>query len=287
MITLKTSNDSLDTEENPLTKKILFERRKRTQAYTALDYFLSFYSYFDFFSSDTFTIAKHSKYLAQSYKKNSVGKEFLLFPFLESETEIAEILRENKFSKRNIKNLMPTPKENELKTFTFAERFLLALKLPFFVKKIHAKKSTRFSEEIYFIFEKAAENALTRFKTPVITPEILLITLLEENEFFKSFRPIQIEWLLLRYKFIKRIHYQEVNIRSQVVKNQQYFAYLFKTKISEIQFNRLIERDVMSPGILLFRNKLIRKILEQNIAKCIKQEILRSIKITASRKYSS
>ena len=38
-----------------------------------------------------------------------------------------------------------------------------------------------YSTQVNLLFEKAAENALLRFKTPVITSEILFLTLMEST----------------------------------------------------------------------------------------------------------
>ena len=54
-------------------------------------------------------------------------------------------------------------------------------------------------------------------------------------------------WYLLRYKLLKRLYNQEVNVRSQVIKNQQFFAYLLKTQISESNFEKLIQEDLPGP----------------------------------------
>lgn len=79
------------------------------------------------------------------------------------------------------------------------------------------------SYEVHFLLEKAGENALFRFKTPIITPEILFITLMEEkntkvgkilNKILKN----SLDWYLIRYKLIKRIHNQEMNIRGEIEK---------------------------------------------------------------------
>jgi hypothetical protein len=75
-------------------QQIDLEKRRRHQIYMLLDYTLSMLTYFDFFSHDTFTIIKRSKYLAQASKRNSVTSEFLLIPFLDSEFEFSMLLNE-------------------------------------------------------------------------------------------------------------------------------------------------------------------------------------------------
>ena len=133
---------------------------------------------------------------------------------------------------------------------------------------------------------------MQRFKTPVITPEILFITIVEEknnkaSKILKKFIKTETEWYLFRYKLIKRIHNQESNIRGEIVKNQHFFAYLLKTQLSEIEFNKLIETENLSEGVSFFRNTLVSKVLETNIFDELSNEISTSIKTNNKRSYSS
>lgn len=276
-------------QEKTLKDKIAQEKRKRNQAYFALNHFLSFSSYFDFFSHDTFQIAKHAKYLAQSIQLKEVPSEFLLIPFLEINSEISIILQEYGFTCAKFRCL--TQKYIRAKGFASEEKRWFAFRLPFFRKKARLKKSICFSFEVNLIFEKAAENALARFKTPVITPEILFITIMEEKSYtaggyIASLVSNQMEWYLLRYKLIKRIYSHELNIRSQLKKNEQYFAYLLKTQLPEIEFDRLIENELLPLGILFFRNNLIHRVISTNLIECLENETYKSIKATSTRKYS-
>ena len=149
-----------------------------------------------------------------------------------------------------------------------------------------------YSHELLLIFEKASENALTRFKTPVITSEILFITLMEENaakisKVIKSCFENEVDWYLFRYDLMKVIHRHESLIRDGVTKNQQYFAYLLRAQISPVEFNNLIEREGLALAVTLFRRDLILKTLKTDIYKCLLEDIHLSIKITNERTYSS
>ena len=152
-------------------------------------------------------------------------------------------------------------------------------------------QKVKYSYEVNKIFEKAAENALVRFKTPVISPEILFITIIEEKntkaaKIIRKFLKDDVQWYLLRYKLIKRIHNQESNIRSEVIKNQHYFAYLMKVQLTDFEFNKLIENEALAKGVSLFRNTLVSNILKIDIFEEISQEIRTSMKITNKRSYS-
>jgi hypothetical protein len=137
-----------------------------------------------------------------------------------------------------------------------------------FKPKIQKLEKQDYSHEILLIFEKASENALTRFKTPVITSEILFITLMEDNstklgKVIKNCFVNQLEWYLFRYELMKVIHKHESIIRSDVVKNQQYFAYLLRTQLPTFEFDNLIDNEELEKGVLIFRNSLILSTLKR------------------------
>lgn len=277
------------TSEKNINEKILIEKRKRFQTYITMDHLLTFNSYFDFFSLDAFKIVKHSKYLAQSYETKKVTSEFLIYPFIEMESEISKILEQYQIDKNKTKNLLP--KKSSAAEFSFQENLKRNFYSTFFNKKVSTNKSISYSHEVNLIFEKAVENAQNRFKTPIITPEILFITLMEQKnskggKFLLESISNPLDWYLIRYKILKRIHTHELNIRSQVKKNEQYFAYLLKTQVSEHQFDRLIDNELLPLGVLFFRNQLLKRVLGLDFNNCLEKETLKTIKISSTRKYS-
>ena len=256
------------------------EKRRRNQSYQALDYILSRVTYFDFFSSDAFNIAKHSKYFAQLFAAKSVTSEFLLFPFFYCDSNLSNLLEECEIKEKFLNRLNDTLNSKKiskqiLKEWNYNPR----------------NENILYSTEVNLIFEKASENALLRFKTPVITSEILFLTLMESVD-TKVGKLIQnkiltaTEWHLLRYRLIKSLHNNESLIRSDVSKNQQYFAYLLKTELSELEFNKLIQTDSLSTGVQLFRNMLITQLTQINVFSVVFDEVKKSIKVTNNRKYS-
>lgn len=291
------ASDLIDVIEQPKTisEKILIEKRRRHQTYMALDYFLSAVTYFDFFSSDAFKIVKNAKYLAQICEK-SVTSELLLLPFFSYPSHVSSILGDFGITEEAIENIVASLQKKKKENFFQKQQNSIKQTLQnvkgFFVRETLAlDQGVKYSHEVNKIFEKAAENALVRFKTPVISPEILFITLIEEKnskaaKIIRKFLKDDVEWYLLRYKVIKRIHNQESNIRSEVIKNQHYFAYLMKIQLTDFEFNKLIENEALAKGVSLFRNTLISKILKIDIFEEISEEIYTSMKITNKRSYS-
>ena len=286
-----------DSIEEPKTipEKILIEKRRRHQTYMALDYFLSAVTYFDFFSSDAFKIVKNAKYLAQICNKN-VTSELLLLPFFSYPSDVSKILGDFGITEEALENIVASLQVKKKENFLEQQKNNLKQTLKkvkgFFVREtLSLNRKVKYSHEVNKIFEKAAENALLRFKTPVISPEILFITIIEEKntkaaKIIKKFLKDDVEWYLLRYKLIKRIHNQESNIRSEVIKNQHYFAYLMKIQLTDFEFNKLIESEALAKGVSLFRNTLISNILKINIFEEISEEVYTSMKITNKRSYS-
>ena len=71
--------------------------------------------------------------------------------------------------------------------------------------------------------DKAIENAY-RFKTPFITPEILFLPLLEEKEssggqLLKLLLGNDLNWNLVRYEILKKLHNQETQVQGSIFKN--------------------------------------------------------------------
>jgi len=270
--------------------KILIEKRKRHQAYISLNYILSFLTYFDFFSHDTFKIIIESKIFAALLNKKSVTSEFLLLPFFDFNNEFMKILKEYKFDQKQIFQLVSEfniEKNQQSQKKNFFDQIL---------KKISSKDSLKnqnisYSYDFNFILEKASENGLTRFKTPVITPEILFITLMEEKKMKGSkiigkFLSNETTWFIFRYKLLKRIHKHESAIRNDVKKNQQLFAYLLKTQLSEFEFNTLLETKSLDLGVSLFRNLIISQLLHLDLLNFLEEETYNSVKVTGRRIYS-
>ena len=270
-------------------EQIRFEKRRRNQAYKALDYILARVSYFDFFSSNAFTLALYSKYFTQLYTKKIVTSEYLLLPFFYCESNVSTFLEKYTLSESFLqilenKTIISKPTwRNPLSFFDTSERQ---------IKGITFNPKIKYSLEVNQLFEKAAENAMTRFKTPVITSEILFITLMEERK-TKASKMIEelvgddTEWQMLRYRLIKRLHNQESSIRSEVPKNQHYFTYLLKTELKEAEFEKMLETETLVKGTSIFRNQLISEIVKVDIFELLCQEVRLSIQISNKRTYSS
>lgn len=297
---IKNSEITLRTELNldfTIEQKINCEKRKRNQIYQTMDYFLSNLTFFDFFSENAFRAINKAKHLANFSNKKIVTSELLLASFFNCGSNLEVLLNEYGLSSDYLdENFFNKDVQYDDKLIhtnielldIFFEEFSNIFN-PF--DEFDAKK-IKFSHEIILLFEKAAENALTRFKTPVISSEILFITLMEQKDsngskIIKKCMNDSITWQLLRYRLMKSLHSHESNVKGEVIKNQQYFAYLLKMRLTESMFDQLVTSERLPQGVMIFRNSLIKSILKLDLFKTLDFEIHKSIQITKSRKYSS
>lgn len=276
-----------NTNEISIAKNINLEKRRRYQAYTSSDYLLGFLSYFDFFSRDTFQIIKNSIFFGELFEKKSITSDLLLVACLDEKFEFSNILKEYDLVQSSLLELFPTSGISNFKTNFFSK----ILKIKFKESQNLDNIQISYSQEVNRIFERTIENSLTRFKTPVVTPEILFITLMEDKttqagKLIKKLLTSEANWYLLRYRLIKSVHSQEVLIRGEVSKNQHYFAYLMKTRFSEFDFNKLIKNNLLLTAVSFFRNSLVKDLLKQNIFELLQHEIFSSIKNVNKRRYS-
>ena len=260
------------------SKKILLEKHRRNQVYQSLDYFISRITYFDFFSKEAFEISRKAKYLTQIFQKKNVTTDIFLLAYISFETETSNLLKEFNITKHRIGKLISKKNialnfEKRLTSFPFIT-IKDSFKKPFKQKRI----KTFYSFEINKLFEKAAENALIRFKTPVVTPPILLLTILEDtdllaNKVVRKLIKNDTDLFLLRYKIFKQLHKQESTIRALITTNQQYFAYLLKTELTDLQFRTLIKKESLGQSVSLFRNEVISQVLNIDTLNLIEEEI--------------
>jgi hypothetical protein len=294
--------EEIEFHSNNRDDEILLEKRKRNQAYFMLDYVLSMYSYFDFFSKDAIETTTNAKILSFLLKQKKVTTEIFLMSFFNPNSEFALFLNQNSFTEEIVYNniekighfqLSKIKKtNNRQKLFDIILNKLKNLKQVFSIKK--KKKKTflhqPFSYELNLVFEKSAENALLRFKTPAIGQEILMITLMEMKNFnagkiINCSFPDATNWYLFRYKLLKRLYKQEILIRTTVIKNQQFFAYLLKIHLSNLEFQKIIDKDFLPESVNLFRNQLFFHLLKMDFLDELFKDTWLSIKSNSKRKY--
>jgi hypothetical protein len=272
------------------SKEIKFEKRKRSQTYSNVDYSLSKITYFDFFSVDAFQISKHAKYFAQYLNLETVTPELLLLSCFYCESSLSGFLKDYEYEEFFEKFFFLRNPEDETKIKFSFSKFTLYLD-SFKEKVLIPNENIEYSHQINQIFLKAADYAATHFKNPIITSEILFLTLMDENKYsssklIKKILRNEVEWYLLRYELIKQLHHQEANIRGEIFKNRQYFGYLLKSELQEFNFEKLLKKQKLEEGVLLFRNLLVLATMKVNAFNLLFKEVKKSIPMTSKRTYS-
>ena len=140
--------------------------------------------------------------------------------------------------------------------------------------------------------DKAIENAY-RFKTPVITPEILFLTMLEEKattsgKLLHLLLGNDLNWNLLRYEILKKLHHQETQVQGQIFKNTRYYAYLLKIEMVDEQFEKLIEKQDFPYIVSAYRDLVVSKVLDCDLFDTLEKEVKHSIRAhKKNRSYST
>jgi hypothetical protein len=292
---VKYTTESYINPELTVEKKIALEKQRRHQAYMAVDYLASVVSYVDFFCPDTLRIVKKATELSQLLEKEVVTSDLLLLPYFDvtSNKEVITLLEKYGVTKKLIADRIansqaPISRTFQEKTFKLFSNIFFKIDIPMLSEFLTTPQKTVLEYEINSLFEIAAENAATRFKTPVISSEILLITMLEtkKTKVGKALRSClknDLNLYLLRFGLLKRLHAQELAIRIDLPSNYQYFAYLLKANLLQSDFETMLDKNYIEPAVLLFRNMLIVDAVQVDIGAEIKKEIRASIKANSRK----
>jgi hypothetical protein len=256
-----------------MQRNTLSEKRKRYQTYTLLNYVLSPNSLFDYLSKDAFEAIMSTKIVADGCYNKEITPEQLFLYLITTKNVLKYEEVKNNFSIKNLRNVFLNLESPYTKTYL--------------TKNI---KRFEFSKDFIQLLENSSKNAENRFKSPVITINILFISLLEylEIKYGKVFTKLlgnYLDMASLKSKVIKDIYMEEANISKQLKKEYLFFAYLLRINISELQFKRLIENSILVSVVPFFRNKLILRNLSENIMDLIEREISKSLKYAPIRKY--
>jgi len=275
-----------------LNQKIKIEKRKRHQIYTTFDYVRAQSKKFDFFSYDSIKIIKTANSLVKNFKQKKVTPEILLLSFLNEDLELTKILKKfnitfdlveaylfHGYEIANSRNQKENIFSSLKKTFPFSLE-----------KQFDWKEILENNYELKNLIDKAIENSF-RFKTPAITPELIFLTLLEEKTLatsilLKTFLKSDLNWTLLRYEILKKLHHQETIIQGNLSKNYRSFGYLLKIELDDLQFGKLLEKKEFDAIISNYRDLLVSKILKINLFDLIEKDIKISIKVNNTRDYS-
>lgn len=286
------------------------EKRRRSQVYNTIEYYNNMPSFAYFYSQDLINILSCSQIWSNllldhsRQNKAQVNSEDILHSFILCDSDLEQLLGEYGLNKELIFRTINIPSNKGSNTLPFSRLISnISARIPKIPDKVYKylgiektiketlpKLNISFDPELIPIFEKSIIDARYRFKTPVITPEIFLVSLMEKkckaSDIIRSFINNEKDWYLFRYKLFQRIHFEESEIMKRVPKSQRYFAYLLKSRLSHLYLSRLIELNLLKEGVHCFRTKLVEEALEKDLFLKIKKDILYSLSVS-KRNYST
>jgi len=138
-----------------------------------------------------------------------------------------------------------------------------------------------FSTELEEIFERL-DDELFVYKSPVISTETLFIAMMEcrdsnAGKIIQNLCQSEMEWYVLRYRLMKRLHIQEVALRNEPI-NQRFFAYLLRIQLTDQYFNRMLNRGLLSLALPLYRTELVLNSLTASVSESLNQKLQTQVK---------
>jgi hypothetical protein len=280
--------ESLLFLQNPYFK----EKRKRLQIHESLNYYLSKYSTYDFFTPDVVDLLHKSEALAIFFNTEFVTSDMVLHMFFDlknpkleklfKEMNIKEKKSEEYLIKKWRNSLTSTIKRKNPFLKKISQFFSLIFRSYLIKKKIITKKIL-YSEELNKVIENTIKKARLIYKTPVISAELFLLALLEQKEsysrqLFVNLIPSLKYLLQFRYKVLRHMQRIEKRMFRLLPKGLIFFDYLFKTHLTSAQFYHLTAFPIFHYyAVLTYRNKIIKKILFYKYPQILKSEIVKEI----------
>jgi hypothetical protein len=110
--------------------------------------------------------------------------------------------------------------------------------------------------EFNLIINDSLEKAFIKFKSPIITSDILLFSFLSKNICIEK---ENYRLNIITYKLLQKIYNFNVKLR-MVNKNSRIFIYLLISQISEAEFEQLFLTKKIDLVIFIFRNLIFNEI---------------------------
>lgn len=284
------------------------EIRRRNEFYAYLDVLLSQTTFFDFFTKDSLKILYIAKKLAIYFLQKKIDEDLFLLAFFFYDSKMVSLLKQKGITEKLV--LSHYMKKKNIKGFSTRtiivrqiSHFLNFIFYPirmiknFVLNKIGfrpqiRKVKMRTSYSLLRFFEKTAELALERYKTPAISEQILFLSLLEgeHGKFIREKLEAQSKdtWLIIRFKILKSIYDDEFPIKNIFKPNKYRYAYLVRKLLSRKQYEVVLDFKALEALTDLFRTEIIKHFLgnEPDYLKRIEKDMIISMGLRRNRKYS-
>jgi len=227
----------------------------------------------DKFSSDENSIKKIFKFVSNKLKINKEQNYFnWIFKIFKS------------FKQYCFSDLFINHSSTILEEFSELFEIIIEEMPPALYSSIFPKPVIRdipFSTELEEIFERL-DDELFVYKSPVISSETLFIAMMEcrdsnAGKMIRNLCQSEMEWYVLRYRLMKRLHTQEVALRNEPL-NQRFFAYLLRIQLTDQYFNRMLNRGLLSLALPLYRTELILNSLNLSVSESLNQKLKEQVK---------
>jgi hypothetical protein len=278
--------ESLLCTDNPFVK----EKRKRLQIQESLNYYFAGYNQYDFFASEVLEILHLSECLPAIFGTEFLTSDMVLHCFFEIEDPKLYKL----FTQMNVTKIQSEHYLAEKwKTISlgFFDRILRKIKLKIkslFDLSLEREKVIKvneviYSEELKTIIENSIKKANFVYKTPIVSLEIFLLTLLEEKgshsrDLFIKLIPNLRYLLQFRYKILIHILKIEKRMYRLIPTELLAFDYFLKRDLTSAEFYRLTNYPHKHYyAVLNYRNEIIKKILSQNYPEILKSQVVHEI----------
>lgn len=276
--------------ENPYLK----EKRKRDQVYEALDLYLALETKVDFFTSDTINILSRSKIIPFILENKNLTSDMIVYAFFSKNFHrFSKYFKEVNFTKVKVKKYLgkkwskPLIGQNLLKFKVFAYFRYLLYKfenfffsninpLNYFNKSNQTINTIKYSDELKEVLKKTIFKARFIYRTPIISSNILFLTLIEHKlshsrELFIKLIPNIKSLVLLRYRVLSELYKTNVYITTMVTKSRLFYIFYGQMALDEQIFQNLIARPMRIQAYALrLRNNMIKKALRYSYSKYLK-----------------
>ncbi len=265
---LKYSHEAKKMRSKKNKNEKLLEQCRKEFVGSQLNSLFRLISTFDFFSQDAFALMVKAKLCAHQYKAKHVNSKMLMLAVTRSR------LRMMQFYHVKIQHQLEDLVGAELKfdCLKLAAKRLLARAFLHTVKE--QEVLLPLSNTCLFLLEKSSKNARNRFYTPLISLNILILTMMEENQLntgklFKSALGSQLKWLVFHYKLIRLVYEQEATIRKELKPKHFHYFYLLISLIPESKYNFELKKKRLQKKTLRLRLFIIKQALRVNKLKFI------------------
>ncbi len=290
------------------------EKRKRNLATFLFNRLLSQSSYFDFFNKEALLCLLFAKKLAGIFKQEKVTIEILFLSLcLTKDTNISVLLKDNGiYSDDLLANYLGYKKKiitssqgiqsNLSKIVSSFQNTNTKLGKKTFFNNILGLSiidsnytfsgfeqdflAIPFSDEVYDFFETLMKVAKDKYKTPIISPELLFLELLRDNLVENLCIKLKLLSKLseLRYLFLKKLYSEKALLQEKLPRSSHYFFYLFKIASTSNDLEQFItDQTLLEAKVFSLRDFIVKQFVLLNF-NIFEEEILKSIFVTSDKR---